>query len=367
MFDYLSIISHIEPKKKFYENWEFDTKNSKVYYHSYGFNGLQYVQYYPATNKTIIKGSIHKFYSFVFDGLKDCNYNQFDYWKVKKAVHEIESIFGIPANAFEVKSYEFGLNVETSFDPAKFLQKNVITHAKNFRSTEIGERITKYLFTEYDFKFYDKAKIAKQIGNILRIERKVKKGRHAKTIGINTLQDLLNTAVWNNQFDLLEEQLEGLIVFDDPELESKLSNPKYWESIRKKRTKKMRLINSLPESNLKKEVKDKMKESFNKMLQIPHIVNGEIVTRCKITGLNISHQRSGSLFISEASIQDLPKDQFNALKLEFLTIRHISEPKDIQAYYIAHNIRNRYYSLKKQSETAIPLFNWEHQESVVLS
>jgi len=156
-----------------------------------------------------------------------------------------------------------------------------------------------------------------------------------------------------------------LIVFDNPDLESELSNPKYWDSIRKQRMKKKRLIGRLPESKLKNEVKDKMKVVFGDMLRNHLIVHGESVTPCKMTGLNISHQRTGSIFISEASIRDLPQDQFNALKVEFLTFRYMNEPKDIQAYYIAHNIRNRYYAIKKQSQAAKPLFNWEHQESVV--
>ena len=64
---------------------------------------------------------------------------------------------------------------------------------------------------------------------------------------------------------------------------------------------------------------------------------------CKVTGIDISNQHSGSKFISKKGVLSLYyydpekfkqlEKKYGSMKLQFLTIRQ-------RSYYIAHNIRN---------------------------
>lgn len=73
----------------------------------------------------------------------------------------------------------------------------------------------------------------------------------------------------------------------------------------------------------------------------------EKTTLCCVTGINISHQRKGSLFLSEKSIRNIyfndPGKFKSLLKTFGSKKKRLSNEK--QCYFIAHNIRNLYYQI----------------------
>lgn len=245
MIDHFSIESNQKLGRIFYKGWESSTDKRGHTIFSKSLNGLSYVSHCPNTEKTKIKGSIHKYYSFMSEGLKNANYTQFTRSKLIDAIHHIEAFTGIEATSFRVCSYEFGLNVITQLIVRNLLTKNVIDY-KKYKS----KKITDDPFFEYNFmnatktgkqfKFYDKGAQYKTKENILRIETKLRTHKQANTMGVYNLQDLTDPDVWESQFQALKDQLNKLIILDNPKDYPEYNNPKVFEEWRNKKGAKNR-------------------------------------------------------------------------------------------------------------------------------
>lgn len=73
--------------------------------------------------------------------------------------------------------------------------------------------------------------------------------------------------------------------------------------------------------------------------------SGEPRRFCIVTGLDITHQRAGSRFVTPSTVRqwyDLDRAAFDALAGQYLTPKQAGANLDKQGYHIAHNIRNAY-------------------------
>ena len=64
---------------------------------------------------------------------------------------------------------------------------------------------------------------------------------------------------------------------------------------------------------------------------------------CKTTGLDITHQRAGTVFVTTLTVRlwyDVERGRFDALADEYLTPKQAGADLDKRCYHIAHNIRN---------------------------
>lgn len=120
-------------------------------------------------------------------------------------------------------------------------------------------------------------------------------------------------------------------------------------------------FDGLPHSKIKEIVSKEMEKTYFNLSRKPPIVEYGNVTFCPITGIDISHQKKTSKFVSPFTVLSLPQDQYNKLERDFLSLRYIYEDKATKSYYIAHNVRNRYNDSKRRLERdkkngLVPLF-----------
>lgn len=286
MTDYISIEAQKKPTTLFWKGWKSKTDvEGREYYYSVGFYGLKFMSYNPTTNVTILKGSIHKLYNFVFRGLKNANYTQFTRTDLQDAINFIEDLTGIEAHEFKVKGYEFAINVLLEIIVQSFFLNNVVDYKQYSGDVEKHETPNYcYIFnkgraSEKEYKFYDKGAQARSrgitdIGNLLRIETKLKKRRVVNMFGVNTLSDLTNPDVWERQLEALKDQLKNLIILDTPEEYPQYNNPKVFERWRNKkgaknRQARKRFFDALPHSELRDIILKEMELTYHNLYSLP--------------------------------------------------------------------------------------------------
>ena len=135
-----------------------------------------------------MKGSFHKFYN-----QGEHNHNDFTFSDFVDVVIQLYQFFHIDPFKINLNNIEFGVNVQTSFDPADFLNslllyRTTIPEVTRDRNTHIVEFVNQ----QYILKIYNKGLQYGLNRWILRFEVKFIKMQPLKGIGIQNIGDLLN-------------------------------------------------------------------------------------------------------------------------------------------------------------------------------
>jgi hypothetical protein len=218
------------------------------------YNGLT-VRLVPSTvgsdTHCFVDGSIHRFYN---RGL--ANNTDFEYWQLKEAIIDIESLLNCDSQSIKIQNLEFGVNLNTELTAAKVIRSIVSNGGRRFaemcvKDVAIGKICTK-AGADYELKIYDKGK---QTGTderrLLRIEIKVKKMRFLERYGISALADLLNPEKIGILGQVLAGMWANLVFYDGSIDETQLQvsdllklkdyqNPLFWEDLGKHQAYKAR-------------------------------------------------------------------------------------------------------------------------------
>lgn len=182
-----------------------------------------------------VQGSIHKFW----DGH---NHSIFTIDEALKAFARLFEILGIEAADAKILQLEYGLNLNTDFNPNLFIDRLICFKSKPFEGMGKYEKIGKVCYQkEYDLKIYNKGKQYKLKNNVLRIEKKIKDSYHLKRIGISTITDLTAAKAEQMTIDLC--QCIDEVIFNDKSIDetklttrqklalSKYRNADFWNEL----------------------------------------------------------------------------------------------------------------------------------------
>lgn len=200
-------------------------------------------------NYTEISGSLHKYYESVHTG-KNENWNQYTLSKLAWTVARLNQIFDRNIKESEIRSFEFGVNLNVDFDPKKIIERYIVNYNGGMKS-EINTYGDTGYFCEfrrrqYSIKIYDKGKQYKKQDKILRFEYKTKKMEPINKEGIRTLGDLLCPKKLNSLKNILLRKFDGLLIVDrysvndeikvrDRHFIEKGLEPFYWEDLKPKK------------------------------------------------------------------------------------------------------------------------------------
>lgn len=209
------------------------------------YNNLSFALF--ESNRIEIRGSLHSY-------LKGENFSDFTFSELIDCLKDLEQKFGIKSNEARISNLEFGVNLNTGFNPHEFCSNLIAYKGEPFskmrtsaRNISIGKE---NVFSQYAIKIYSKSLQYTKEENILRIENSVKRMKYLSEVGITHLSDLTDKSKIKALGRVLAENLSHVIVRDETVRNAKLtanerriytecSNPLEWESFdRKKRHKK---------------------------------------------------------------------------------------------------------------------------------
>jgi hypothetical protein len=383
MIDYvnLEIISksvaeaiRINPKLKFITELYEETGEVKRQISKY--QGLTFYVY--PNNKIIISGSIHIYFN---SGVH--NYNDFSFKNLCETINGLCQTFNFSPKEAYLRSFEFGVNINTSIDPNRFIEMIICYGNKSVNTMTVkgaGKGI-ECERTNNRVKIYNKSLQYKQKENILRIEDKIIRMRYIKDMNIKCLHDITKP---ENLLDLgtkLSEMFDNLIIHEPIKIENlttvkqrfyercEISNE--WERLsRNQRYKKLILYNELIKEHsiyrVKETIANQIVEKWNYLLKkgdeytgIENLQKGDKYTGsiaciytpivnesenlkervCFSCGRDISMQKKGSRFCSEKLFGKEVKQCRN----------RASNPKNNRETKIKN-------SIKKYNNMSVPLF-----------
>lgn len=347
----------------------------------------------PGERFVKIQGSLHKY----LNG-GDLNNDRFTFDRFLKVADDLAEYI---SDNDSINVLEFGVNVQTESDPCEFID-NLIAHLKKpFSKTIIsGECYAQVRYEHYLMKIYDKSLQQPSATNVLRIEVKYLRMQKLFPDGLkwSYLRDI-NT--WLYLGEILRKKFSEVIYYDPsinlksiPVKESQFikdgRNSFYWQDLNGPHVSRMRKqyqklirkygsqFNNLPEL-LDQEIKEVVKSyrNFNQVNVMENSVkNTEVVKSytllygnnsptvrneisdhvCKVTGIDISMQRSGSKFLCISGVRFLyenDREVFDKIKNERLSAKWLRYPVEIQFREIAHSIRNEYYNPKNNTKQSL--------------
>lgn len=332
-----------------------------------------------------ISGSLHK----LFNERKfnqNQNYNDFTYNDLIQVIFHLKDVFGLNLESTIIENLEIGLNINTSKIPASILDENLIIWKSIQKSKNIDyDGKGKYIQfdqSQFYFKIYDKGNQYEQDKNILRLECKIIKNDLLNKFGISNVSDLLNKDNIKALLDFLYESISECIIVDnlspetitepkEKEIFTKGINPILWNEFKNRMEKKRfkdKFISIIEKHDLQTFKREIVNKSITKGqsllcydltdLQQPEIIisNSELLRndtyiyshsvtskKCIITGIDISHQKGESKFLSTKSIENISESDPET----FLKLLRLFSPRNAKemtfkklCQEIAHNIRN---------------------------
>lgn len=125
------------------------------------------------------------------------------------------------------------------------------------------------------------------------------------------------------------------------------SNVEFSDSIKRGETPVEEVIRQADETTSQHLLNIASQYDLNIPLQSSEVVGplDQSMRCCVVTGLDISHQRTTTRFVSTSTVRlwyDLGRATFDMLAGRFLTAKQAGADLDKQCYHIAHNIRNTY-------------------------
>lgn len=393
------------PNAKLYEDGEIEVEHLK--YTGKGLKPEMTAQYKNLVfeifknGSVYLKGSLHVFWN---DGIH--NYNDFGIEDLKTVLKELETKFGIIPEKTKIRHLEFGVNLQDLPHDSTTIVRNLMFHNgkgkphifKYMKQPTPSEFKTIEQRDTFSLKVYDKAKHKGQKGNIFRFECKSHKSYYLNQIGITFLSDLINPNAVRRLGDRLIQLWRETVIKDwtinlnnlkkkDRIKILEWQNINYWidlfEATRgKDRNKFNRELSKYQKlvqdhhGNVHQTIEDAIPKKWckitteNKTIGKHELVQDHTIiihglapiqsntitdaentpgtskeTKvCKVTGIDISHQKEGSSFLRETTLKTIKENEpkiYEYLKLKFGP--KLKQPKDQAGEFemIAKNIRNQ--------------------------
>lgn len=308
------------------------SKQKNAYYHH-----CKIIIYDSGT--VMFSGSIHKMYNSI-SGVFAPNYNKdkkykgfngnhYYYYEIDFIRQHLTTLFGVSSQNMIIQNIEYGMNLNTSFNPQCFIKGLLPFEMKPFEY-KYSENFAQSVHQQYILKIYNKGNQYEMALNTLRFEIKViKMGHQKKNVGIKTISDI-NPLSMNRVFAYLHKHLKKVTYYDTTIDKSNLSrmqkiklkdyyNQRYWTRLTdKQRSRNKIMLNKIIASNsnnLRLELLDILNENwveFNRLSEISKrsefnssniAVNSTLYAQRKpsITGLDISMQKPDSIMLSNTA------------------------------------------------------------------
>lgn len=342
------------------------------------YNGLEFTIY--DTGTITVSGSLHKYWN---NGAH--NFNDFNIDAILSVIADLETKFGIQPAHCVLKCLEIGLNTAPPI-PTNEIIDNCFLHkttAFEYQRNSDEGKYKQAQHSQYIIKIYNKALHYKTKGfeingEILRFEIKYTKMEKLNTIGIFSLEDLINYGLENFKKDLVREW-QNVLYFDNTiqidTLSSRTknairdySNPNYWTGLldnnqtknfthHKNRLKKITFENSNKVQELMAEVIGNKIDNLNvKTIQNDSltILSKRIVlhahqkyVKCPITGLSLVHETKGAKYARTSTLTQLKQSYpatFELVKIHLLSGCSTPKFEQSEIQHLAKQIRNKFYN-----------------------
>lgn len=347
--------------------------------------------------KYIYKGIVFCFYSnelkisflphyFFNDNLH--NANDFSIVDCIKVLLTFKDTFNVDLKSMNVINLEFGINVISPIC-IKDLITFIAYHTQNEFRTD-----PEYQFSKKSYRTdrIGKPNIYKMIKayakgiqfpefchkNTFRFEIKCCRAKFPKSLGIFTLNDLLDLNIYSILGDVIIKEFNQVLILNDNIETSnltnkevvtlnKLLNPNHWYRI--KQTNKRNAFNdeiirftqlvNKSRNLLKKQLQNLVIEKIENLKKdaISTLYNTEIRINnnciCRVTGTNISMQKDNSILLSHSGLKHYHKNDpkiFEQVKRRYLSDKWKTANFELQIKELAHNIRNNHNNGKLKQE-----------------
>lgn len=358
----------------------------------------------------LFTGSIHKLWNSLHNvkapnykevkQYKGFNGNQFTINDIVEVRQHLEALFNCDTEQMIFQNIEFGINTTPVFNPQLFLKGLLYHNGKPFEFRH-KEHFAQAIHQRYYFKIYNKSNQYGMQELTLRVELKQIASDQFAPLGIRTFADI-NTSTLNKANELLLKRFDEVVYYDNTIVKESLSerqkqtlerysNPRYWIDtltkqnrfhhknrlnefiknhsanlhlqIRKNIEQKVLLINC--NSELKKDKKTLPITSVSENINTLPITSSSIDVistnntsknkgrKCKITGVDISMQKGGSILLSHTGLKYYYKNnkkEFEKIQNKYLSKKWIDADFKTQIKELAHNIRNKHNNLKTSRE-----------------
>lgn len=331
-------------------------------------------------------GSIHKFWNALHNvkapnhnkvkKYKGFNGNQFTINDIMEIRQHLEKLFSCEPQQMIFQNIEFGINTAPVFNPQLFLKGLLYHNGKPFEFRH-KEHFAQAIHQRYYFKVYNKSNQYGMQEHTLRVELKVIKTEEIKCLGIKTFADI-NTLTLNKANELLLKRFDEVVYYDNTIVKENLterqkqtlerySNPRYWidnlkPNKRDNHKKKLKDFILKYSNNIHQQLRleiqrkgviiNRLSETSKRVI-INHSSIGLNITqntskkqgrKCRITGVDISMQKEGSILLSHTGLRCLCKNDkktFDMVKNKYLSKKWIDADFKTQIKELAHNIRNK--------------------------
>lgn len=329
------------------------------------YKNLTFVKYF---NHLEIYGSIH-----YYSNNGKHNANDLSALDCIEAFEDLIQKFDIIPQKFEVINLEYGYNIQGTENVNEVLSNLRFFGRKLFKESIQYRNFFEAGSTYKLFKIYNKTQDCKGYADpdTSRIELKSNESKFIKSLGINSLSDLLEIDTYNCLHDSLMNEWGSVILFDFDLVELKEYHiTEYWLNIIKTMhrnsfiNKRNEYHNLLPENSLYNRIKNKLQSKGEKLLNCAFststkndtIVHFPTITKleyaqpskhakyCVLTQLDISMQKEESIMISHTGLKyyyNTDKAQFKIIKNKYLSKKWINADFETQIKELGHNIRNK--------------------------
>lgn len=199
-----------------------------------------------------ITGSLHKNHQ------KGHNFKRFYFSDCCKEIKYLCDSLQLDSKQILIETLEFGVNIKVDFSPYEYFDKHLISYKSKrfdrYRRDNKSRRLGFFCdLEEYSVKLYDKGLQNGLEYHLMRFEyRIIEMHDYVKSIGIRTLNDLMNKDLVINLIDKLLDAWDNVYLFEEinttelkltPTLEKILpnaNNNRYWQNLHETNPRKYR-------------------------------------------------------------------------------------------------------------------------------
>lgn len=209
MVDYVKILLRNVNKDRLLQKLDFQTD---VHFNTGETAGKYFCEIHYCTieifesGNIFFKGSLHKLWNSLQDNeevnqilskkrnLKGFNGNDYGFYQLQKTINYLTELFECQRSDMIIQNIEFGLNLETTFNPRLFIKGLLYFKAHPFEKRHY-KNYAQCKLSEYIIKIYNKGFQYNLNNNILRIEIRFRKSNNIEPFGIKTMNDLNQTNI----------------------------------------------------------------------------------------------------------------------------------------------------------------------------
>ena len=178
----------------------------------------------PKSKRLFIEINFHKIHNSESHNGSDFNLSNFSF-----QINKLEELLGHNLKKCRISNFEYGVNLKLLNYSARAVLNSILLFRKKIPSSKFDGNFKEFVHADFIIKIYGKTEqIRKCMGirleyELLRVEIKSKKMRTFNTVGVIDVNSLLNIEVLDSMGILLKNDFKGIVYFDHPLAQMKLS------------------------------------------------------------------------------------------------------------------------------------------------